>query len=80
MSEDLRNASASPGDYELNPHLSLLYTTMDPRTKSELAHSIRLPFADATFDTVKAVLSPVRIESREDVERWRVVAEEKLSG
>ena len=78
LSEDLRRASASQSDYELNPHLSLLYKTMDPETKRELAGSISLPLGDATFDTVKAVLSPARIESRADVESWRVVAEEKL--
>jgi len=79
LTEDLRNASVSQSDYELNPHLSLLYKTLDPQTKRELADSIRLPFAEATFDTVKAVLSPARVESREDVESWRIVAEEKLT-
>lgn len=78
LSEDLRRASASPGDYELNPHLSLLYKAMAPETKRELADSITLPFADVSFDIVKAVLSPARIESREDVESWRVVTEQKL--
>jgi Cyclic phosphodiesterase-like protein len=78
LSEDLRRASGSPSDYELNPHLSLLYKTMDSETKRELARSTALPFGDATFDTVKAVLSPARIESPEDVESWRVIAEERL--
>jgi 2'-5' RNA ligase len=78
LSEDLRRASAAPGDYELNPHLSLLYKTMDVQTKRELAGSITLPFGNVTFDTVKAVLSPARIDSRKDVESWRVVAEEKV--
>ncbi|MFZ1218823.1 MAG: hypothetical protein WAO00_05980 [Chthoniobacterales bacterium] len=78
LNEDLRRASAAPGDYELNPHLSLLYTTMDVQTKRELAGSITLPFGNVTFDTVKAVLSPARIDSRKDVESWRVVAEEEV--
>jgi hypothetical protein len=79
LGDDLRRMSASQSDYELNPHLSLLYKTMNPKTKRALAGSIRLPFGDATFDTVKAVLSPGRIESPEDVESWRVVAEAKVS-
>ena len=78
LSEDLRSASASPSDYQLNPHLSLLYKTMDAETKRELAGSITLPFGHAVFDTIKAVLSPARVESREDVESWRVVAEAKV--
>ena len=80
LSQDLRGASASQSDYELNPHLSLLYKTMDSETKRQLAQSITLPFVDATFEIVKAVLSPAQIASREDVESWRVVAEGKLTG
>jgi hypothetical protein len=75
----LHRASNSESDYELNPHLSLLYKTMAPEIQRELAGSITLPFSNATFDTVKAVLSPARIESREDVESWRVVAEQKIA-
>ena len=75
LSEDLKRASASPGDYELNPHLSLLYQKMDHETKRQLAGSIALPFTEITFDRVKAVIVPTKIESREDVQGWRVVAE-----
>jgi 2'-5' RNA ligase len=77
-SEDLRRASVSKDDYELNPHLSLLYKIMNPEAKRELADSIALPFSEIIFDTVKAVISPARIESGRDVESWRVVAEESL--
>jgi 2'-5' RNA ligase len=80
LSEKLRSASASQREYQLNPHLSLLYKKLSPETKVEIANSLRLPFDDVEFDTVKAVISPAKIESREDVEAWRVVAEEKLSG
>ena len=80
LSSDLRRASAVQNDYELNPHLSLIYKTMTDETKRDLAHSIRLPFTEVRFDAVKAVISPAKIESRADVEAWRVVAEQKLSG
>jgi 2'-5' RNA ligase len=79
LSEDLRRASASPNDYELNPHLSLLYKDMDQETKRGLAVSIALPFTEMIFDSVKAVISPATISSREDVEAWRVVAERRLT-
>jgi 2'-5' RNA ligase len=75
LSEDLRRASISPGDYQLNPHISLLYKTMDEETKRQLAASIVLPFTDVSFSKVKAVLSPAEIKSQADVEAWRVVAE-----
>jgi 2'-5' RNA ligase len=79
LSEDLRRASAAPSDYELNPHVSLIYKEMDEETKRRLATSITLPFDEVVFDTVKAVLSPAEIKSRKEVEAWRVVAEQKLT-
>jgi hypothetical protein len=80
LSRTLRAASASQREYQLNPHLSLIYKTMSPETKVQLANSIRLPFDEVRFDSVKAVISPTKIESCADVEAWRVVAEERLSG
>ncbi|MEN3368052.1 MAG: hypothetical protein V7609_195 [Verrucomicrobiota bacterium] len=77
---DLRRASMVQNDYELNPHLSLIYKTMDRETKREIADSISLRFTTVAFDLVKAVISPAEIKSRQDVEAWRVVAEKKLSG
>jgi 2'-5' RNA ligase len=78
LSEDLGYASVSRNDYELNPHLSLLYKHLDEETKVALAQSIRLPFRGVCFDSVKAVISPEKIESRADVEAWRVVATRQL--
>ena len=80
LSEELRRASASPSDYQLNPHLSLIYNAMDAETKGRLAASITLPFTDVIFDSLKAVISPAEIKSRQDVEAWRVIAERKLTG
>jgi 2'-5' RNA ligase len=79
LSEDLRSASASPSDYELNPHLSLIYKEMDEETKRRLAASIALSLDEVVFDTVKAILSPAEIKSRKEVEAWRLVAERKLT-
>ena len=78
LSEDLRRASVSRNDYELNPHLSLIYKEMDEEMKRRLAGSITLSFTEVTFDGVKAIISPAEIKSREDVEAWRVVAEQNL--
>ena len=78
LSQKLRAASLSQRDYELNPHLSLIYKTMPAETKIEIKEALRLPFEEVRFDSVKAILTPAKIESREDVERWRVVASECL--
>ncbi|HEX8077217.1 MAG TPA: 2'-5' RNA ligase family protein [Chthoniobacterales bacterium] len=78
LSEELRRVSGSGDDYELNPHLSLIYKKMEQDEKRRLAASIELPLSDVAFDTVKAVISPAQIDAREDVEAWRIVAERKL--
>ncbi|MDP9099228.1 MAG: hypothetical protein M3N48_09590 [Verrucomicrobiota bacterium] len=80
LHEKLRAGSVSQREYQLNPHLSLIYQTMSPATKAQLANSLRLPFDEVRFDSVKAVISPAKIESRADVAAWRVVAEESFAG
>jgi 2'-5' RNA ligase len=80
LSANFRRASLSQNEYELNPHLSLIYKTMSCETKEEIANSMNLPFHDVLFDSAKAVISPARIKSRQDVEAWRVVATQRLTG
>jgi hypothetical protein len=75
----LRQASPSPDEYQLNPHLSLIYQKMTLSAKIDLAASVRLPFADVLFDSAKAIISPARVESRADVEAWRVAAAQALA-
>jgi len=79
-SRKLRDASAFQNEYELNPHLSLIYKTLPSEIKEEIAGSLSLPFQEVHFDSAKAVITPDQIEAREDVEAWRVVASQKLSG
>jgi hypothetical protein len=79
LHKKLRSASASPLDYELNPHLSLVYKPMPREKKNEIMNSISVPFAEVGFDLVKAVIIPARVESREDVESWRTVAARPLT-
>jgi 2'-5' RNA ligase len=80
LNQSIRAAAQDASDYQLNPHLSLLYKTMSIQDRRLLTHSIEVPFPEVTFDSLKAVrcISPTRC--RADVEAWRVVATEKLSG
>lgn len=80
LSEKLRTASVAKDDYELNPHLSLIYKTMAPEAKRQIIDSLHLAFSEVDFDSIKAVISPAKIESREDVESWRTVATQPSSG
>ena len=74
LSGKLRAASVSPREYQLNPHLSLIYKKMPPDTKMQIATSLCLPFTEVEFDSVQAVISPAKIETSDDVNSWRIVA------
>ena len=80
LSANFRQASSNKDEYHLDPHLSLIYKTMPPERKAEIANSVSLPFEEVRFDSAWAVISPADIESREDVEAWRVVATQQLTG
>ena len=75
-----QQASALPDEYQLNPHLSLIYKKMTLSEKMDAVESVILPFTEVLFESAKAIISPARIESREDVEAWRVAAVQRLTG
>jgi 2'-5' RNA ligase len=80
LSNNLRSASMDQSEFQLNPHLSLIYKTMSTAPKQEIVNFLSLPFDQVSFDSAKAVISPARIESRADVEAWKVVAAENFIG
>jgi len=83
VNESLRQLVADLGG---NPkslrdsHVSLLYKKLPPRMRRELAAAIKLPFRDVTFDRIKAIRTAIPVNTRQDVEGWRVVATKRLSG
>lgn len=78
LNEMIRAAAQDSSDYQLKPHLSLLYKKMSPLVRRQLANSIKVPFSEVTFESIKAVrcVSPTR--SCADVAAWRVVATKSL--
>ena len=78
MSDAIAQAVQSGGDYNFDPHLSLLYKTMPEAQKQELLREIKLPLDQVRFDNVKVVSVPASIEGPEDVHAWRTVAERRL--
>ena len=76
----IRAAANDSLQYELNPHLSLLYKNLAAPTRRELAASINIPFSEVTFDAIKAVRCVSPAKSGADVEAWHVVAAASLSG
>ncbi len=61
-----------------NPHVSLLYADLAPRTKAKLAAAIRLPFTEVCFDRVMLVRCPDISETRAAVESWKLIEEKQL--
>lgn len=80
LNQNIRVAAQDSSDYKLNPHLSLLYKRMSIQDRRLLAHSLEVPFAEVTFDSLKAVRCISPTKSRADVEAWRVLAKENCLG
>jgi Cyclic phosphodiesterase-like protein len=76
----IRAAANDSLQYELNPHLSLLYKNLAATARRELTASISIPLSEVTFDAIKAVRCVSPTQSRADVEAWRVVATAFFSG
>ena len=79
INDMIRDVANDSSQYELNPHLSLLYKNLAAPTRRELAASINVPFSEVTFDAIKAVRCVSPAESGADVEAWHVVAAGSLS-
>jgi len=78
LNQVIRSAAQDSSDYDLKPHLSLLYKRMSVQTRRQLARSIEMPFSQVVFDSLKAVRCISPTLSRADVEVWRVVGERLL--
>ncbi|MGA7275389.1 MAG: hypothetical protein WBX14_11145 [Candidatus Udaeobacter sp.] len=70
----IRNAAQDLSDYELNPHLSLLYKNMPDTGRRQLADSIKVPFSEVIFDSLKAVRCVSPTQRGADVEAWSALA------
>jgi 2'-5' RNA ligase len=75
---DLGRAAKSETKTVHDPHVSLLYKKLAAPVKKELASTIRLPFSEVTFDSIKAVRCDLPVESSAGVEAWSVVATKSL--
>jgi 2'-5' RNA ligase len=79
LSNIVRSAAHDSSQYELKPHLSLLYKNMAAATRRELAASIKVPFSEISFNGLKGIRCISPTLSRADVESWRIVKAASLS-
>lgn len=80
LNEAIRSAAQDSSQYQLNPHLSLLYKTSPAKVRRKLANSIKLPFSKVTFNTFKAVRCVSPTQTPADVERQEVLVTRKMCG
>ena len=79
FSDALKNASQTPCEYTLNPHLSLLYHSgLSDAEKQRLARSVSVPLGELRFDALAAVWIPSEPRGKADVEQWRILARQPL--
>ena len=79
INDMIREVANDSSQYELKPHLSLLYKNLAAAPRRELAASINVPLSEVAFDAIKAVRCVSPAESGADVEAWHVVAAGSLS-
>jgi len=78
ISETLGRRAKKPSNFELNPHLSLIYQHLSEEIKKKLMTSISLPKSEVFFNEVRAISTSEKVQGREDVESWKVICNRKL--
>ncbi len=71
-----RASGASDRDL-IDPHLSLLYASLPPETKRELADKITLPFREVHFSSICAIRCARPTTTAAEVEQWTLLASQK---
>lgn len=74
LTERLRRLSQHPGDYFVDPHVSLLYGQVDETAQAEIRSKLTIP-SELTLNQLWAVSLPAYVRGKADVERWRLMAE-----
>ncbi len=61
--EFFRDSSSTPSKYQLNPHMSLLYSEAPLTRKKQIAIAEQLLFKDITFDEIRAYSMPAEFDT-----------------
>ena len=59
-------------------HVSLVYKKMSVRAQKELAKTLKLPFREIVFDSIRVMRCASPTKSAADVRAWRQLATKKL--
>jgi len=77
--EAVRGLFSPPSDYALNPHLSLIYSTLPMARKLEIMRTLTLPKGEYRFDRLRAIETEIPLTQSDQIRRWRVVCDRALS-
>lgn len=80
VSNALKRLSSARREYELKPHLSLIYQHLSEAEKRAPAQKITIPFSEVAFDEIKVISGPAHTTLPSDVESWRIIHSYKLPG
>ena len=80
MSEIATNGFSRPSNYQLNPHLSLLYKKLPRAKQQDLCRSLKVPTGAYRFDRIRILETEVPIEDAGPVRGWRTVCDAALNG
>jgi hypothetical protein len=78
LSRNIAEQAREPNEFNLEPHVSLIYKHLSEAARAELAPSVALPFDEITFDSECAVHVPAENNSTADVNAWREAAPPQL--
>ena len=72
--EVIRKLSGGSEQYQIDPHLSLIYKKLPAKTKRALAEEIQLPFSEVRFKGIRAMYCKSSTKTAEDVREWKLLA------
>ncbi len=78
LSRALHAGVPLPSDYELVPHLSLLYQKLPASAGEPLVREVALCLPEIRFDTLWAVAIPEQLRNLGDLHGWRPLAISRL--
>jgi hypothetical protein len=74
MGDRIWKASGAPERYVIDPHLSLLYTSLAVAKKKALVDEIKFPFRKVGFSSICAMRCARPTARLTEVEQWRLLA------
>jgi 2'-5' RNA ligase len=80
MYDNVKEQMTRKSNYALNPHLSLLYQSIDTDRRLALCNELNLPAGTYSFDSIKVIETESPLQNPGQVRRWRKIVEATLMG